>query len=93
MWFAAGLMLLLLLPLLMCVHTPPTYLSPPPSQLSPPLQLNCCSRTPETMLLKCESADFQHKNAKANYFATNKESMTAAGGEGWREGETEWGRA
>lgn len=30
------------------------------------------------MLPKCGSADFQHKNAKVNYFATNKESMADA---------------
>lgn len=69
-----------------CAHSSNLLISSPLTVI-PPLQLNCCSRTPETMLLKCESADFQHKNAKANYFATNKESMTAAGGEGWREGD------
>lgn len=31
------------------------------------------------MLPKFGSADFQHKNAKENYFATNKESMADAG--------------
>lgn len=37
------------------------------------------------MLLKCGSTDFQHKYAKANYFATNKESM-----EDGRRGERAW---